>query len=101
MKFGLKKLHFNYILDRVVLPLKKKGASVYCFGSRAKDSHSKYSDLDLMVENFSGSKSEIFKIKESLKESNLPLKVDLVIFEDFSDLYRLDYQREKKLFSRE
>lgn len=95
--FGLKQHHWKIVIDLAIDPLKKLGASVFVFGSRARGTHQEFSDLDLLYE--SNSKiplSEIYKIKSNLEQSNLPIKVDLVAAEDCAQSYRNQIHTEKK-----
>lgn len=58
-------------------------AKIYLFGSRARKTHSQGADIDLALD--SGEKIEfltLFKIKEEIEETNLPLFVDLVDIND-------------------
>lgn len=51
---------------------------VCIFGSRAKGSHSTYSDVDLLIECDALPSGTLSRIAESLEESSLPYKFDLV-----------------------
>ncbi len=98
MKFGLSPDQYSYIQKTVVTPLQQKGARVFCFGSRARGVQHKFSDLDLMVETPVGLELNLGAIREELEKSNFPFKVDLVLFSEFSESYKSNYQAEKKLF---
>jgi len=99
MKFGLTEDQHNYILKVVVEPLKiESHADVYCYGSRAKGSHSQFSDLDLMVESDQDLSKKISSIKEVLVKGNFPLKVDLVQKKDFAESYLPSYENDKVIF---
>jgi len=57
--------------------LSKYPYTFYAFGSRVKNTHKKYSDLDLCYkENIPD--SDIAYIREAFDESALPYKVDIV-----------------------
>jgi predicted nucleotidyltransferase len=61
---------------------------VYVFGSRAKKTHKKYSDLDLAIDA-SGKKISFSKhtaLNSDFEESDLPYKVDVV------DLVTVDHE---------
>ncbi len=98
MKFGLTETQYQYVLNTVVFPLTKKGATIWCFGSRARGDFNKYSDLDLMVESDTDLSRDISKILEVLQNSNFPLLVDLVLLSDFADAYKPSYIRDRKPF---
>ncbi len=58
--------------------LKKYPLTIYAYGSRTKEKHKKFSDLDLCVFDDTYKKLDIFNLQEDLKESNLPFTVDVV-----------------------
>lgn len=96
MKFGLTDEQYNQILEIIVKPLMKKGAKVYCYGSRARGDHQKFSDIDLMVESSSKDKLKIPDLQENIQNSNFPFKVDLVHISDFAESYKSSYLRDRK-----
>jgi predicted nucleotidyltransferase len=51
---------------------------VCLFGSRANGTHSKYSDVDLLIECEALPVGALSKITQDLEESSLPYKFDLV-----------------------
>ena len=95
MKFGLSENQYDYIQITVCKPLTDLGAKIYCYGSRARGTHTDYSDLDLMVESDTDLNSKIGFIKETLTKSNFPLKVDLVQLVDFAQSYKKQFETEK------
>ncbi len=98
MKFGLSEQQYNYIFDEVIKPLEKMNAAVWCFGSRARGDHQRFSDLDLMIEARANLSREIGKILERLQEGNFPFKIDLVQLSDFADSYKTNYMQERVRF---
>ena len=98
MKFGLTQDQYTYILNEVVLPLENKGAEVWCFGSRARNTHELFSDLDLMVVADISLKTLISNLKEKLTNSNFPFKVDIVEYSDFAESYKQNFAAEKLLY---
>ena len=81
MKFGLSDSEYKYILEKVVAPLNSQGAEIFCFGSRAKGTHKKFSDLDLLIRNVEKTdkmSNVVGVITENLEEENFPYKVDIV-----------------------
>jgi predicted nucleotidyltransferase len=91
MKFGLTDQQFQ-ILDKIAIaPLKSHGATVWIFGSRARGDHKAFSDIDLMYETIDNSPLPVGFIsilKETLEESSLPFKVDLVDLKELAESYR-------------
>jgi predicted nucleotidyltransferase len=54
-------------------------AKIYLYGSRARKTHSEGSDVDIALDNSTTiAPSTIFKIKDEIEESTMPLFVDLV-----------------------
>lgn len=95
MKFGLTTDQYHFIAEQVVAPLQARGAKVYCYGSRAREDHTPYSDLDLMIESDTDLSSLVSQLQEQLTNSNFPFKVDLVELRDFAESYREGYQKDK------
>ncbi|MCB0411435.1 MAG: nucleotidyltransferase domain-containing protein [Bdellovibrionales bacterium] len=103
MKFGLTDNEYEYLKETVVFPLQGLGCAVWCYGSRARGDHSKYSDVDMMVEapktiDESKVQKQIFEISETLSKSNFPYIVDLVLYSNFAESYKKKYLEEKKFF---
>lgn len=98
--FGLTQDQLDLITLEVVRPLKEMGYQIFCYGSRAREDHKNFSDLDIMIEGVPNSKSEKFlpEARELLTNSNLPFKVDLVFLEHFANSYRSGYEQDKKVW---
>ena len=90
MKFGLNNQQHLQLLDLVIDPLKMLGITVYVFGSRVSGKHHPFSDIDILYSVPDGSyfNSHIHVIKESIEESNFPIKVDLVNEAELAASYR-------------
>lgn len=101
MKFGLTDSEYNYITKTVVEPLSARGAVVWCFGSRARGTHQKFSDLDLMIESPDVLQPLLSEIAETLIESNFPYKVDLVELRIFAKSYLSQFYQERLLWNTE
>lgn len=99
MKFGLTRAQYQLIIKDVVLPLQSLGASLWCYGSRARGDQQEYSDLDIMVEAPTDLSQAISAIHETLQNSNFPYKVDLVQLCDFADSYKDSYEADKIPFT--
>lgn len=98
MKFGLSEEQYQFVIEQVVKPLENQGAQIWCYGSRARGSHKKFSDLDLMVESDKDLSQIISNIQEILSKSNFPYKVDLVDYKNFANSYKEQYQKDKIRF---
>ncbi len=100
MKFGLSVAQFE-ILDRLVVqPLKNMNALVYVFGSRARGTNHPFSDIDIMYLEAAGrpiSSEVLSKIKESVEDSSLTIRVDLVNLNELAKSYVENADREKIL----
>jgi len=97
--FGLTKDEFSLLKSLVVAPLTKRGATVWCFGSRAKGTHSEFSDIDLMVESQDDLSELIAEVKEAIVDSTFPYKVDIVDWKHFAYEYKVNFEKEKTLIS--
>lgn len=96
MKFGLTPHEYDYITEHLVAPLAAQGAEVFCYGSRARGDHHRFSDLDLMIEGNGNYSRLLSQLQEQLSESNFPYKVDLVEFRDFAESYKPGYHRDRR-----
>lgn len=88
MKFGLSNEDFQLVLDLAISPLKKHGARVWVFGSRAQGHHRQFSDLDILY-SLSNElpPGYLAKIITDLEDSRLPIKIDLVRDTDLATSY--------------
>lgn len=98
MKFGLTEAQYQFILENVVQPFLKRGAKIYCYGSRARGDQQPFSDLDLMIESSADLSKEVGQLNEFMSNSNFPYKVELVEFSQFADSYKQKYLKERKEF---
>ena len=97
MKFGLSEDDYQFISSELKKHL-GDDCKVWCFGSRARGDHSKFSDLDLMVESSRDVSVALSKLEELFIDSNLPIKVDLVNSQNFANDYRENYLKDRRLF---
>ncbi len=67
----------------------------YVFGSRSKGTQRPLSDLDI-VSKIPVTKLQFSQINEQLEESNLPYKVDLVLWSDLEDAFKENIQKDLK-----
>lgn len=70
----------------------------YVFGSRSKGNQRPLSDLDIISKK-PLSKLQISEINELLEESNLPFKVDLILWDQLEESFKKIIQADlKKIF---
>ncbi|MEY4668928.1 MAG: hypothetical protein RL518_1627 [Pseudomonadota bacterium] len=92
--FGLSPENWSIVQDLIIRPLKDKGATLFIFGSRARGDFTPFSDLDILVEGDISS-SLLSSVAEGIEESNLPIRVDIVLAQDLADSYRPNVERDK------
>ena len=94
--FGLEDRHLDYVLSVLKRNISDVDAKFYIFGSRAKGTSKKYSDIDIAVD-LNGKKLDVSilgKILIEFQDSTLPFEVDVVdlnsVDEDFRNLIKKD-----------
>jgi predicted nucleotidyltransferase len=95
---GLSKDEFDFLYEKLIRPLKDRGATVFIFGSRAKGTHKKFSDIDILFSNASDKtipSNELYEIVSFFEDSNFPYKIDLVNDTELASSYRASVDREK------
>lgn len=97
MKYGLTDSEFSFLSEQLITPLKSQGALVYLFGSRAKGTHTKFSDIDILYRDPSDAipNAEIYRLLSHMEESSFPYKIDLVNHAELASSYREDVERTK------
>lgn len=91
MKFGLSDDQFKILENILIQPLKAQNAKLFVFGSRARGNHHPFSDIDILIEQdplHPISANLIFNIQSELEDSNLAIKVDLVLKQNLAPSYR-------------
>ncbi|MCF8308940.1 MAG: nucleotidyltransferase domain-containing protein [Bacteroidales bacterium] len=78
-QFGLEHSDIKAIVD--ILKRNKKVEKIIFFGSRAKNSYSNGSDIDIALTGKSLHTNDILNLSVDLDELDLPYKIDLVIYE--------------------
>jgi len=72
---------------QIISEIIKDHKNVYVFGSRAKGSSKKFSDLDLCIkEDISEYDCEI--LREKFSNSDLPFKVDVILYKNTNDSFK-------------
>lgn len=82
----------------IISVIKNYPYKFYVFGSRSTGKAKKFSDLDLCIKGT----SDIFvagKIESELCESDLPFKVDVVLWNNLSDDFKNQIKPDLKPFS--
>jgi predicted nucleotidyltransferase len=90
---------FNILNEVMISPLKKAGAQVWIFGSRARGDHKKFSDVDILYEfpaKVRPPSGFVFSVKADLDESRFPFLVDLVAAQDLAESYKEQVLRDRK-----
>ena len=86
--FGLEDKHILFIKNTLKKTL-NNNAKFYIFGSRAKNSCSRYSDVDIAVDSPDFDYNTRLKLQAEFENSTFPYKIDLVnlneINEDFKN----------------
>lgn len=78
--------------------LKKYEVKAYVFGSRARNTAQLLSDLDLCLKD-DYDKSTIRKLQDDFEESDLPFKVDIVVWSHISENFQKHIQKDLISFS--
>ena len=96
---GLKPGHLETLKTALQDSLKKnQPLQVWIFGSRASGHHRAFSDIDLLLESDPALEaSQLGEMRESLEESSLPFKVDLVPQEQLFPPFLPQVMKERKL----
>lgn len=100
MRFGLSDSQFIILEDLLIKPLKAKNAKLYVFGSRARGNNHPFSDIDvLFIEDPDSPIDPVFIsiLSESIENSNLAIKVDLVNSKNLASAYLPSVERDKIL----
>ena len=77
-------------LTQMYLP----GVEVWAYGSRVRGNPRRYSDLDLVA--FAGpmQSSQANNLREAFEESDLPIRVDLFLWDELPDSFRRQIEQE-------
>jgi predicted nucleotidyltransferase len=83
----MKKIALTSQEIKIVSDILKNISDVIVFGSRIKETHSKFSDLDLCIKS-KISAYEFESVREAFENSDLSFKVDVVDYHRISDSFR-------------
>ena len=75
------------------------GVKIYLFGSRARQTHSKWSDIDLALDGGCQlPNAKVDEIKSVLEATNMPYKVDVLDFYSVSADMQASIKRDGKIW---
>lgn len=72
--------------------------TAFVFGSRVKGHTKPLPDLDLCIKS-NCSSTLLRKLQDAFEESDLPFKVDIVIWSDLSDSFRSHIEKDLMIFN--
>ncbi len=88
---------------RLVLDLTGKylpGVEVWAYGSRVRGDPRRYSDLDLVAFTAPGQSAQAANLREAFEESDLPIRVDLFLWEEIPDSFHRQIEKEYAVLQR-
>lgn len=98
-RFGLTERQVQLVEELLVRPLREWDPElrIWVFGSRAKGTNQRYSDLDVLVESSHAPvpRKLLERIEDELEESDLTIEVDLVADERLAPEYRASVLSER------
>ena len=77
-------------LTRAHLP----GVEVWAYGSRLRGNPRRYSDLDLVAFATPEQSSQANDLREAFEESDLPIRVDLFLWDELPDSFHREIERQ-------
>ena len=76
-------------VKKILSEYKNRIDKVYVFGSRTREKHKKYSDLDLAIKFITGTdQNTLLFIKAAFENSELPIEVDVVDLDEISGEFK-------------
>lgn len=87
-------IRHKQIIDDII---KKYPVTVYAFGSRVKATARPLSDLDLCIKD-PIEKSILRQMQDDFEESDLPFKVDIILWDDVSHIFQKNIEKDLILF---
>ena len=93
-RFGISESHWEIVTKLLLQPIKAAGGRVWLFGSRARGDYQQFSDLDVLIGG-PIPPGLLSSVGESLEESTLPFRVDLVFEPNLADAYRNGVVKER------
>lgn len=97
--FGIKSSHW-ILIEQQLKRFSKVNCEVSIFGSRARGDFKEFSDLDVLIKCAQPNDLLLSDVREQLEESNIPIKVDLVLDSELANSYRENvYKDSVRLFN--
>ncbi len=69
----------------------------WVYGSRAKSTATSKSDLDLVIFATSEQQQQVGNLREAFEESDLPFRVDLFVWDDLPEAFKVQIEKEALL----
>ena len=88
---------------KLVLNLTQKhlpGVEVWAYGSRVRGNPRRYSDLDLVAFTKPGQSAQASDLREAFEESDLPIRVDLFLWDEIPESFHQQIKREYAVLQR-
>ena len=76
------------------------GVEVWAYGSRVRGNPRRYSDLDLVAFTAPGQSARAANLREAFEESDLPIRVDLFLWDELPDSFQREIERQYAVLQR-
>ena len=76
------------------------GVEVWAYGSRVRGNPRRYSDLDLVAFAEPGQSAQAVGLREAFEESDLPIRVDLFLWDELPDSFHRQIERQYAVLQR-
>ena len=76
------------------------GVEVWAYGSRVRGNPRRYSDLDLVAFTEPGQSPQANDLREAFEESDLPIRVDLFLWDELPDSFHREIERQYAVLQR-
>lgn len=76
------------------------GVEVWAYGSRVRGNPRRYSDLDLVAFAGPAQSSQANNLREALEESDLPIRVDLFLWNELPESFHAQIRKEYAVLQR-
>lgn len=93
MNIDLTPAHRELVLKLIERHL--PNTTVWVYGSRAKGTARRYSDLDMVVFSTPEQKHEVYELREAFEESDLPFRVDLFAWDQVPESFKENIEAER------
>ena len=76
------------------------GVEIWAYGSRVRGNPRRYSDLDLVAFTKPGQSAQAENLREAFEESDLPIRVDLFLWDEIPESFHRQIEREYAVLQR-